>query len=560
MTAWFSRLSLSWKLTILNVVGLLTLAVALTGLVVDDVRDSMERQAIARQASNLAVAWDVLRARGGDFSIRDGKLGIGDLVLNGNAALVDHIHALVGGSATIFMNDVRVATNIQQPDGSRSLGTRLAQGPAWQAVFQQHRSYQGVADILGQPYYARYEPILDRSGAVIGCLFVGLAQSEFLTVVDAVTRQIVRASAVLTLVLGGVAFWANRRSFGALAKVQAALARSAAGDHSGEVPHLDRRDEVGQMAGAVQVFRDGAREIDRLRVEQEDQKRLAAEARKHALNQLADAFEVGVMDVVRIVSSSASELQATAQSMSSAVSQATVRAGTVATAAEQATANVQTVASASEELSASIFEISRQVGESARVSVGAADDARRANAMVQGLAAAAERIGEVVMLINGVASQTNLLALNATIEAARAGDAGKGFAVVAGEVKTLANQTGRATEEIGQQIAAVQEETRRTVEAIKGIGAVIDQVRQISSGIASAVEQQGAATREIARNVQQAAQGTQEVSRSIGAVTQSATVTAAAAEQVLSSAGALAVNSEKLRGEVMLFLAEVRAA
>jgi methyl-accepting chemotaxis protein len=180
--------------------------------------------------------------------------------------------------------------------------------------------------------------------------------------------------------------------------------------------------------------------------------------------------------------------------------------------------------------------------------------------MVQGLSAAAERIGEAVKLINDIAAQTNLLALNATIEAARAGEAGKGFAVVAGEVKNLANQTGRATQEIGQQIAAVQEETRRTVEAIKGINSVIDQVRQIASGIASSVEQQGAATREIARNVQHAAERNQDVSRDIGGMTQSASTTGAAAETVLASASELASHSDKLRTDVTLFLAEVRSS
>jgi methyl-accepting chemotaxis protein len=560
MTSYFSRIGLGWKLTLLNVASLLLLAVVLTGMMIIEVRSSMERQAIIRQASNVAVAWDVLRAKGGDFAIKDGKLTVGDLVLNDDEAMVDHIHDLVGGVATIFQNDVRVATNIKQADGKRSTGTKLAQGPAWQAVFQQHQSYQGIADILGHPYYTRYEPIFDHSGAVIGCLFVGLAQSEFLSTIDALTLQVIQASVVITLLLGAIAAWVNKRSFKALAKVQSILAKSVGGDLSGEVPYLDRQDEIGQMAAAVQIFRDRATEVERLQSEQERNKAAAAEDRKRALNQMADSFEARVMDVVRMVSSSSTELQTTAQSMSSAAAQATTQATTVAAAAEQATTNVQTVAAAAEELSSSITEISRQVTESAHISTEATEETARANSMIQGLAIAADRIGEVVQLITGIAAQTNLLALNATIEAARAGDAGKGFAVVAGEVKNLANQTGRATEEIEQQIASVHEETRRSVEAIKGIATVIDQVRQISSGIASAVEQQGAATQEIARNVQQAAQGTQEVSHNIGGVTQSAATTGAAAEQVLLSAGNLASNSEKLREEVTRFLTEVRAA
>ncbi|HMA48923.1 MAG TPA: CHASE3 domain-containing protein [Magnetospirillaceae bacterium] len=334
----------------------------------------------------------------------------------------------------------------------------------------------------------------------------------------------------------------------------------ATGNTAIEIPDRGRKDEIGAMAAAVQVFKTNGEEVDRLRVEQERQKQRAAEEQKQALNALANTFEARVMEVVKVVASSSTELQATAQSMSSGATQTAAQATTVAAAAEQTTANVQMVASAADELSSSISEISRQVTEAAQMSTAASDEAARTNAMVQSLSAAADRIGEVVKLINDIASQTNLLALNATIEAARAGDAGKGFAVVAGEVKHLANQTARATDEISQQISAVQEETRKTVEAIRGIGATIDQVRQISAAIASAVEEQGTATKEIARNVEQAAQGTQEVSRTIGGITESTSSAVAGSEQVLASASDLAGNSEKLRAEVAGFLSEVRAA
>ncbi len=276
--------------------------------------------------------------------------------------------------------------------------------------------------------------------------------------------------------------------------------------------------------------------------------------------EMADQFEARVMDVVKVVAASSTNLQATAQAMLTGASEAADRATVVAAAAEQATANVQTVASAAEELSSSVAEISRRVAESARMSTTASEAAARTNAMVGGLSTAADRIGAVVKLINAIAAQTNLLALNATIEAARAGEAGRGFAVVAGEVKALAKQTSTATEEIGLQIATVQEETRKTVEAIKGIAMANDQVQQISSGIASAVEEQGAATDEIARNVEQAAQGTLAVSGTVGGINQNAATTRAAAQQVLLSAGDLASHSEKLRAEVARFVAEVRSS
>ncbi|MTJ84298.1 MAG: methyl-accepting chemotaxis protein [Telmatospirillum sp.] len=554
------HLRLNQKLTLLNVAGLLILSTLLTGLTVVEVQNGMERQAIERQASNMAVAWDVLKAKGTAFTIRDGNLYAGDTLLNGNEALVDHIHDLVGGAATIFIKDVRVATNIRRPDGSRSIGTALERGPAWQAVFEQRQTFHGTADILGNPYYARYDPILDPSGNVVGCLFVGLAKAEFQAVVRSLVSRIVLSSVIATLILGALTSLACRKSFAAMASVQTILTQSVKGDHSQAIPHLDRTDEIGEMAAAVQVFRDGAQEVERLRLEQERQKELAAADRRRVLDQLAGTFETRVMDVVNTVSSSSTSLRDTAHALSENAARGIEEATTVAAGSEQATLNVETVASAAEELSASIAEISRQVGESAKIATEAATETDRASVMMTDLSGAADRIGDVLRLIADIASQTNLLALNATIEAARAGDAGKGFAVVAGEVKSLANQTGRATEEISQHIVAIQDETRAAVGAIQGIQTVINKVREISSGIASAVEQQGAATQEIARNVQEAAHGTRDVSHHIGGISQGAAATGTAAQQVMASADQLAANSERLRDQVTGFLAEVRTS
>jgi len=338
------------------------------------------------------------------------------------------------------------------------------------------------------------------------------------------------------------------------------MRRLAAGDLEVEIPGLDHRDEIGAMAQALLVFRDNARQVENLRRQSAEQEASAKEERRRAMHQLADQFENNVMGVVQAVSSSATQMQATAQSMAAAAQQANAQASSVAAASEQASGNVQTVASAAEELSTSITEIARQVSEAASISTTASEETARTDAMVASLSNTADRIGQVVNLINDIAAQTNLLALNATIEAARAGEAGKGFAVVANEVKHLAAQTAKATGEIGEQISAVQEETRRAVGAIRNIGQVIDKVREISAGISAAVEQQGAATGEIARNVQEAARGTQEVSSTIAGVSAAAASTGAAATQVQSSAAVLADNSQRLRQEVGSFLATVRAA
>jgi methyl-accepting chemotaxis protein len=338
------------------------------------------------------------------------------------------------------------------------------------------------------------------------------------------------------------------------------MTRLADGDNTVTIAGTDRGDEIGEMAQAVQIFKDNAIEKQRLEEEQAAGALRAEEEKRQAMYALADRFERQVKDVVDGVGSSATEMQATAQQMSATAEETSRQSANVAAASEQATANVQTVAATAEELSASIAEIGRQVMQSAKIAQNAVVEADTTNDTVKGLAEAAAKIGEVVNLINDIAGQTNLLALNATIEAARAGEAGKGFAVVAQEVKNLANQTAKATEEISTQITAVQEETNGAVGAIEKIRSIIGEISDISTTISSAVEEQGVSTQEIARNVQQAATGTQDVNSNIDSVNRAAAETGSAAGQVLDAAQEMSRQAEGLRGQVDEFLNEVRAA
>ncbi len=372
-------------------------------------------------------------------------------------------------------------------------------------------------------------------------------------------RALIEAGLVLLLTLA-VSIIVARRITGPLRQMTTTMNALARGRLDVRVAGLDRHDEVGEMAKAVEVFKSNAVARQALEAEGREAEARAVALRKADMHKMADDFQGAVGAIIETVSVASSQLEVSAGALSSTAEHAEELATTVAAASEEASTNVQSVASATEEMASSVNEISRQVQESARMAGDAVDQARRTNDRVGDLSKAAARIGDVVELINTIAGQTNLLALNATIEAARAGEAGRGFAVVASEVKALAEQTAKATGEIGQQVAGIQAATKELVGAIKEISGTIEKLSEISSAIAAAVEEQGAATQEISRNVQQAAHGTQQVSSNVTDVQRGAAETELASSQVLSAAQSLSSDSSRLKVEVDKFLATVRAA
>ncbi|QRE75166.1 methyl-accepting chemotaxis protein [Methylobacterium aquaticum] len=518
----------------------------------------MERMAlITEAAANIVERYRQKAAKGemGESAARE-------------AALADIAAMRHGRDNYLFVND--------------GTGTVVAH-PAAKVV---GRNLMGVTDTTGFRYVADVMPRAKRDGAAtfrytwvpegetatvpkIGLfryyapfdIYIGVSEyvSDLRAMIVEQVQRLALAGLVILLVLGGVSLLIVRSVVRPMARLRATMAALAEGRTDLAVPEAERRDEVGAMARTVLVFRDNAVERERLRGESEAEE-LRRMRRAASLNDLILGFEVSITGVVAGVAAASGELRGTAQAMTATATQTASQSTTVAAAAEQASSNVETVAVAAEELGASVQEIGRQVDGSARLAQAAVAEAGQTARQVQALTEATARIGDVVGLISSIAAQTNLLALNATIEAARAGAAGRGFAVVAAEVKELAGQTARATEEITGQIATIQASTGQAAGAIGQITARIEEISTVATSIAAAVEEQGAATQEIVRNVAQAAAGTGEVTGNIAGVAGAAEETGAAASQVLVSASDLSRQSERLAAEVERFLAQVRAA
>ncbi len=439
------------------------------------------------------------------------------------------------------------STKLERADLQAFAGQGLAAGDE---VFQRNTgSHSIVFASLGK----------DKKGNPIGTIAVawslqGLNDKIF----ESVVHQALVSLGFLTVLVGLMAFIASRMIGRPIGAITGAMKRLAQDDLEVVLPALDRGDEIGEMARATEVFKQNAKEVERLRAQQLEQDQRVTAEKEQAMQKLADYFESTIKGVVEGVSDTSAQVQAAARTVSETSSQAQGRTSAVASASEEATQNVQAVAAAVEELSQSIAEVSRQVAQSSKVSREASERADSTNRAVAGLAEAAQSIGSVVQLISDIAEQTNLLALNATIEAARAGDAGKGFAVVAGEVKNLANQTAKATDKITGQIKEIQAASGHAVTAIEAITETIRQVDEIGSTIAGSTGQQNAATDEISRNVQQAAGRTNGVTQDIGEVTAAAQETGKEADVMLDAAQRLSAQSEQLRRETDSFLKEIR--
>lgn len=489
------------------------------------------------------------------------------------------------GETYIIGDDLLMRSDSRFSEESTLLKTKV-DTPTVRAGLNGETGIHITTDYRGIDVFSAHVPISfhDTHWVIMG----EMDEAEVLAPVAAMRTALLITSVIAALLIGVAGLMVSRSVSRPISAMTTAMRTLANGDKTIPIPSIERHDEIGDMARAVQVFKDNAVEADKLAIQQkqmetdaavaqerqqqekearqqaedaeQEQRRKADEARAAHITQLTQQFDLKVSSMLETVAAAATELEATATALSSTAEKTTQQASTVANASEQATNSVQGMASAAEELSASVSAISQQVAHSSKIAANAVTKARQTNETVKGLAQGAEKIGNVLLMISEIASQTNLLALNATIESARAGEAGKGFAVVASEVKILAQQTGKATEDISEQIHAIQEVTTEAVNAIGTISTAIEEINETATAIATAMSEQDAATGEISRSAQSAADGTTQVTSSIAGVSDSAGETGTAASHVLDAAKELATHAESLRAEVDEFIHEVQTA
>ena len=503
------------------------------------------------------------------ITIRDGvvdRVEIPKMPEFADHRIVDRATSYVGGNATLFVYDeasqqfVRRTTNVKKENGDRAVGTQLAADHPGQVMLRRGEAYKGPAMLFGRRFYTAYQPVFSPAGKVIGIVYVGIPTAQL----DAMLWQAIGAMAIAAGIAALLALAMTmaivRRVTKPLRAVTETLTVLAEGRTDVEVRHADRHDEIGMIARTVDVFKNNRIERHQLEAERINAEKLAMERRKAELNQFVEAFRAKIGGIIEQVLNSSGQFEKDAQQLSVTAHSTAEMSGQSADASRQASEHVRSAATASNELSQSIVEISRRVQDSNNVAADAVKQATATDQRMAELTAAGDRIGDVVKLITSIAEQTNLLALNATIEAARAGDAGRGFAVVAQEVKTLAGQTAKATDEISSHIVNMQRATGESVDAIKAIGQTIERISEITTSISSAVEQQGGATKSIAAGVEAAAGGTLDVADNIERVARGAGETETTSGQMLRSAKALSDVSVHLRDEVERFLDSVRAA
>ena len=451
------------------------------------------------QVMRMKVAWEVLKQKGTRFETRDGKFLVNGSPINGNFEVVDKIQELVGGTATVFMGDVRVSTNVLKPDGARAIGTFLGKGPVYDSIFHEGKSFRGSANILGKGFFTAYDPIKDSNGKTIGILFVGTPKEEVFKMVGEIVMRIgLTALMLIALTSFLLLFVMKTLVINPLKNtIRVFIDIADKGDLTKRLDVLSK-DEIGEMAASFNSLMAKMQEMIR-----------ETKASAYSLDKAAGSLS----SVSEQMSSGSAGMRAKSSNVAAATREVSTGMAALSAVAEQSSANISIVATATEEMTSTVAEISDHAKKASLATLEAVKSVNLASEQVNELGVTAREISNVIDTIAEISEQTKLLALNATIEAARAGEAGKGFSVVASEVKELAKQTNAATESIRQKIEAIQRSAEQTVAGINGINTVIHGISDSISSTASAVEEQSITTREIASNIGQTAVGMREMTK-----------------------------------------------
>ncbi|MEP3047569.1 MAG: methyl-accepting chemotaxis protein [Roseibium sp.] len=567
----FSGMSVTASLAIASA-ALLTLSMLVVGVIVYQVATGQAQDiAVSKQDTNLRVAATILEKTvdGTKISWKSNgdvtRIELPEIPEFTDHSMIDSIGRMTGETVTVFAWDAetkdfwRKSTNIIKGDGKRAVGTPLGQKGAVYPVLTAGKTFHGQANILGKDYYTVYEPIFTPGGKIIGILYAGVEKAAVQANVSEIVTRFGMLALPVVLIAIGLLVFAIQRQLRPITQLAGVTEQIANDESNIEIPFRGREDQIGKLAEALSTLQIKSQERKELS-EQQHEADVAASGRQEQMEQMIEQFRGNISELLGHVGDTVGQLDETAENLSTLSQQSAERALETQSSSDDTTTNVQTVASAAEELSASISEISRQVAQTNEVVGRATEGTRSTNEKVEGLADSATKIGEVVTLIQAIAEQTNLLALNATIEAARAGEAGRGFAVVASEVKELATQTSKATEEIGSQITAIQEATKDSVSAIAEITSIMEEVNSYTGTIATAVQEQGSATSEITQNAQKAADGTTFVSRNMTTLSEAVNETSGSAQYVLEASGTLSNRTDQLKTEVETFLKNVAAA